>query len=80
MSEFKSKINFNKKDIYEFLFLQYYFFANENNAKQLINDEKLFKDINKNNNDLIIKNINKNYKFNEKNLTIYTKNFLKNNL
>jgi hypothetical protein len=80
ISEFSSKINFDKKNIYEFLFLQYHFFANEYNSKKLINDKKLSKNRNEDNSDLIIKNINKNYKFNEKNLTLYTKLFLEKNL
>ena len=77
IKKFKSKINFNKKKIYEFLFMQFYFFKNKYNSEELIKDEKLFNNKEGKSNDSILKNINKNYRFNEKNLTKYIKLFLK---
>lgn len=80
LKKYKSKLNFNKKHIYEFLYLQYYHFAKKYNSVKLINDKKLYCENNcQINNEEIIKNINLNFKSNSNNLNKYIDLFLNEN-
>ena len=75
--KYKSKINFDKKNIYELLFMHYYFFPNLYNRKKLINDNFFAKKNVKNNHSSSILNyFIKRHASDSNNLKKYIKNFL----
>jgi hypothetical protein len=81
LNKYKPRLNFKKKNIYEYLYFQYYHYAKKYNAKKLIKDKKLFFDNSniESNQEEIIKNINKNFKANSISLSEYIDCFLNEN-
>jgi hypothetical protein len=81
LKKYKSRLSFKKKTIYEYLYLQYYHYTENCNTKKLINDKKLFFNNSniENNQEEIIKNINKNFKANSISLNKYIDCFLNKN-
>ena len=81
LNKYKLRLNFKKKNIYEYLYFQYYHYSKKYNAKKLIKDKKLFFDNSniESNQEEIIKNINKNFKANSISLSKYIDCFLNEN-
>lgn len=79
LDKYIGKINFDKKKIYEFIYMHYYHYLNLNNESSLLKDSFF---INKNfegNSEKILNHINKNFINNDKHIETYILNFLKNN-
>ena len=77
----KKKINFNKKEIYEYMFLQYEYFPNLNNEKKLLKDSYFsFKNIKLNNSSKVFSKFFNQSKKVDRNIETYVENFIEKNL
>ena len=74
-----SKINFSKNNVYEFMFLNYQYYKNLYDENKFIKDSYFVDPVLKNNFSSEVLNYHmKNDKKNEKNITMYINNFIKN--
>lgn len=81
LDKYIKKINFDKKKIYEYLFLHYDYFPNRFNKCNLLRDDYFAsKNIKLNAKSKILKMYIKDYKHNDKNIKEYIKNFIYKNL
>ena len=77
----KKKINFDKKEIYEYMFLQYEYFPNLNNEKKLLKDSYFsFKNIKLNNSSKVFPKFFNQSKKVDRNIETYVENFIEKNL
>ncbi len=80
LNKYKKKIKFNKKNIYEFLFMHYEYFPNLYNKKKLINDSFFAKkNITNNQRSSILKYYITRYRSDNKKLITYINNFIEKN-
>jgi hypothetical protein len=75
-----SKIDFDKKEIYEFIYMHYYHYLNLNNESSLLKDRLFINKNFENNSQKILSYINKNFINNDKYIETYVLDFLEKNI
>ena len=81
LSDCKKRINFDKKNIYEYMYLNYEYFPNLNNEKKLLKDSNFsFRNIKLNNSPKIFSKFFNQSKKVDKNIKTYVENFIDRNL
>jgi hypothetical protein len=81
LKNYSKKINFDKKKIYEYMYLHYEYFPNLNNEKKLLKDDYFsFKNIAKNNSTKIYSKFLNQSNKTDKNIRTYVENFIDKNL
>ena len=81
LKNISKKINFDKKKIYEYMYLHYEYFPNLNNEKKLLKDSYFsFKNIAKNNSAKIYSKFLNQSNKTDKNIRAYVENFIDKNL
>ena len=78
---YKKKIDFDKKEIYQYMYLHYHYFPNLNDESKLLNDNYFaFKDIKKNNTSEIFSKFIRQGKNVDNNIKMYVEKFINKNL